>query len=136
MKKLPLFAGVVCVAALSVALMGMGASRKTETPPAGAKGAIGSAMAKDMPVFVDVGSTHCIPCRKMMPTMDALRKEYKGRMAVVFVDVEKERDYALSLGVTMIPTQILYDKAGKEYKRHVGLLTMDEAESLIKNMGL
>jgi len=116
------------------AFMGEGCSRKEAALPAGARGAVEKARTDAMPVMLDIGSTHCVPCIQMMPVLDALEKKYKGRMAVIFVDVEKEREYAGSLGVTMIPTQIFYDRDGTELKRHYGFLAIDDAEKIISGI--
>lgn len=102
----------------------------------GARDRVEAAKAKGMPVFVDVGLTTCIPCKKMVPVLDELSKKYKGRMEVVFVHMDEEKSYARHLGVTLIPTQILFDKDGHEFARHVGYIPVEDCERLIKKMGL
>jgi thioredoxin-like negative regulator of GroEL len=54
---------------------------------------------------------------------------------VVFVHVDEERDYALKMGVTMIPTQILIDKNGREVSRHVGYIPVEDCEKMINKAG-
>ncbi len=90
-----------------------------------------AARSKGLPVFVDFGKTTCKPCKMMVPVLDKLSKKYKGRMEVVFVNVGEENDYALKMGVTMIPTQILLDKNGKEVSRHVGYIPVEDCEKMI-----
>ena len=75
-----------------------------------------------MVTVVDLGSKTCIPCRMMIPVLDEVEREYKGRAAVVFVDVTKYESLALRLGIRVIPTQIFYDKKGKEVARHTGFM--------------
>jgi len=103
---------------------------------AGSKEAVEAAKSKGMPVFVDVGSTHCIPCKKMVPVLEGLTKRYKGRLEVIFVDFDKEKKFARELGATMIPTQIIYDKAGREVRRHVGYISLEDCEKLLKESGI
>ncbi|MFT7879747.1 MAG: thioredoxin family protein [Sulfurimonas sp.] len=47
-----------------------------------------------------------------------------------FINVKKEREVASRLNIMMIPTQIIYDKAGKEVYRHIGMLSKDELSDL------
>ncbi len=93
-----------------------------------------AARAKGMPVFVDFGKTTCTPCKMMVPVLDSLTKKYRGKMDVVFVNVGQENDYALKMGVTMIPTQVLLDKNGKEVSRHVGYIPVEDCEKMISKV--
>ncbi len=76
--------------------------------------------AKDMVTMVDLGAKACIPCKMMMPVMDALEKEYAGKAAIVFIDVWENPDQSKKYGLKSIPTQIFYDRQGKEVLRHEG----------------
>ena len=75
-----------------------------------------------MVTMVDLGANYCVPCRLMEPILKEAEREYKGRAAVVFVDVTKYESLALRLGIRVIPTQIFYDKKGKEVARHTGFM--------------
>lgn len=97
----------------------------------GSRARVEAAKSKGMPVFVDFGKTTCKPCRMMVPVLDSLTKRYKGRVEVVFVNVGEENNYALRMGVTMIPTQILFDKNGREVARHVGYIPVAGCEKMI-----
>lgn len=131
MRSLAVAIIAVLVMGTSSAVMGMGSSHDEGKPGAGPRAEVEAATAKGTPVFLDAGSDHCIPCKQMVPVIDALKKKYAGKVAVVFVDVENEMSYVSRLGVTMIPTQIMYDRSGKEVGRHVGAMTQDEAEKFI-----
>jgi len=106
-----------------------------EARAAGAKAKVEAAQAKGLPVFVDVGRTSCVPCQLMVPVLAELTKKYKGRVEVVFVHMDEERDYSRELGVTMIPTQIYFDKDGKELARHIGYMPVEECEKMISKAG-
>jgi thioredoxin 1 len=101
----------------------------------GGKDKVDAARSKGLPVFVDFGKTTCIPCKMMVPVLDSLTKKYKGKMDVVFVNVGEEGDYAFKLGVTMIPTQILFDKNGREVSRHIGYIPVEDCEKMINKTG-
>jgi thioredoxin 1 len=77
---------------------------------------------KGMVTVVDLGAKTCIPCKMMAPILDELEQEYRGRAAVVFIDVTKYNELAMQLRIRAIPTQIFYDKTGREVSRHEGFM--------------
>ena len=76
----------------------------------------------DMVTMVDLGAHKCIPCKMMAPIIEELQKEYAGRASIIFIDVWKHKEQAQRFGIHSIPTQIFYDRQGKEVGRHVGFL--------------
>src|SRR5512137_1924583 len=60
---------------------------------------------KDMVTMVDLGAKSCIPCKMMAPIMEKLDKDYKGRAAILFLDVWKDPEQAKRFGIRVIPTQ-------------------------------
>ena len=105
------------------------------------------------PLLLNIWATWCPPCRAEMPTLDALAKLEKDRIAVIAVSQDldgrapvlaffnetkvqnlepyTDSDNAIlaafnnSLG---LPTTILYDSAGKEVWRLTGGVEWDDAE--------
>ncbi|OIO05914.1 MAG: thiol reductase thioredoxin [Desulfovibrionaceae bacterium CG1_02_65_16] len=77
---------------------------------------------KGMVTMVDFGAGYCPPCRLMEPVLKSAEREYKGRAAVVVVDVTAHAALATHMGVRVIPTQIFFDKSGREVARHEGYL--------------
>lgn len=71
---------------------------------------------------VDLGAKTCIPCKMMAPILADLEREYKGRAAVVFIDVREDFEAAKLFGIRAIPTQIFYDRKGREVARHEGFM--------------
>ena len=99
------------------------------------------AAAADVPVkgmvtMVDLGAGECIPCKMMAPILIKLEKQYAGKAAVVFLDVWKDRAPAKRFGIRAIPTQIFFDKDGKEVYRHEGFLSEEEIIRRFKDMGV
>jgi thioredoxin 1 len=100
-----------------------------------------AAAAADVPVkgmvtMVDLGAGACIPCKLMAPILEKLEKQYAGRAAVVFLDVWKDRAPVKRFGIRAIPTQIFFDKDGKETYRHEGFLSEKEIVSRFQDMGV
>lgn len=77
---------------------------------------------KGMVTMVDLGAKTCIPCKMMAPILVELEKEYRGKAAVVFIDVREDNAQAERFKIRAIPTQIFFDKTGKEVLRHEGFM--------------
>ncbi len=91
---------------------------------------------KGMVTLVDLGANTCIPCKMMAPILAKLEKDYQGKAAIVFIDVWKFKDQADRFGVQAIPTQIFFDKTGKEVFRHLGFMSEKEIVGQLKKMGV
>ena len=91
---------------------------------------------KGMVTMIDLGARACIPCKMMAPILEKLEKEYAGRAAVIFFDVWKDPKPAHRFGIRAIPTQIFFDKEGKEVFRHEGFLSEEEIVRRFKDMGV
>jgi thioredoxin 1 len=59
-------------------------------------------------ILLDLHGLWCGPCKQLIPKLELLEKQYEN---VVFVkmDVDKNMDYALDLGIRSVPTVIIYD---------------------------
>jgi len=100
--------------------------------------------AKDNPVdkardngrasLIDFGSTGCVPCKMMEPILETLSKKYKDKVNVLFINVTEEPILASRYGVQSIPVQIFFDKAGREFFRHVGFFPQEQIETKISEM--
>jgi thioredoxin 1 len=77
---------------------------------------------KGMVTVVDLGAKTCIPCKMMAPILVELEKEYRGKAAVVFIDVREDNAQADRFKIRAIPTQIFFDKNGREVMRHEGFM--------------
>ena len=91
---------------------------------------------KTLPRLLDLGATKCIPCKMMVPVLDELGKDYKGKLKVEFIDVWKDRSAAQKYKVQSIPTQIFFDAKGKEVYRHVGFFPKDDILKAFKDHGI
>ena len=88
------------------------------------------------PRLLDLGATTCIPCKKMAPILEELKKEYEGRLDVEFIDVWRMPGVAEQYGVQSIPAQIFFDASGKELYRHQGFFAKDEILSKWDELGI
>ncbi|MEI6779703.1 MAG: thioredoxin family protein [Verrucomicrobiota bacterium] len=134
---------ILIVAALAVTVVAAVALKqgKNESKDASAAAALASPPADasskaGLPRLVDLGAGKCIPCKKMAPILEELKKEYAGRMEVEFIDVWKNPAAGKAYGVEMIPTQIFYDGSGKELGRHTGFFGKEDILAKWKELGV
>ena len=90
----------------------------------------------DTVTMVDLGATSCIPCKMMAPIIEELAAEYRGKAAIIFIDVWKNPDEGKKFKVSMIPTQIFFDRTGNEVYRHSGFLDKNTIMAQLAKMGV
>lgn len=134
---------IVILVALCALVAGAVALKQAKTPvesrevaAAGAVSATSGAPRAALPRLVDLGAGKCIPCKKMAPILEDLKKEYAGRMNVEFIDVWKNPDAGKAYGIEVIPTQIFYDASGKELSRHIGFFGKEDILAKWKELGV
>ena len=96
----------------------------------------GEVPAKGMVTMVDLGATTCIPCKMMAPIMKKLERTYEGKAAISSIDVRKHPREARKFGIRVIPTQIFFNKEGKEVYRHEGFMSEAAIIRQFKKMGV
>lgn len=89
----------------------------------------------DLPRFVDLGTTYCIPCRVMLGVMEVLEQQYPDSLQVEFVNVQLDESNLELYNVRAIPTQIFYSPEGQELFRHIGVMPADEVVAKWKALG-
>ena len=131
-----------CTCATSKTKPGAVCACKSKTAPAtNKKPAIAknvSAPTKPAPAakLVDLGSKSCIPCKQMAPILDELKKQDPANLSVVFYDVYEQRDLAQPYKVRVIPTQVFFDRDGKEFFRHEGFMPKADILAKFKEKGV
>jgi len=94
------------------------------------------ALSSGKPTLAEFGRGTCIPCKAMKTILDDLSIEYQGRLNVVIVSVDDYRDLTNQYGIMAIPTQIVFDKYGREVTRHIGLWPKEEIIAQLSKMGI
>jgi len=89
-----------------------------------------------MVTMVDLGAKSCVPCKMMAPILKKLKRVYKDKAAIIFIDVSKNRKMSRRFRVRVIPTQIFFDEKGKEVYRHEGFMSKKAIEKQLKKMGV
>ena len=60
------------------------------------------------PVVLDIYATWCGPCRRLSPILEELATEYKGRVDVYKIDLDKNKELGNAFGVQSIPMVIFF----------------------------
>jgi thioredoxin 1 len=72
----------------------------------------------------------------MAPILEQLKSEYEGRAVVQFVDVRYDKSAIDKYRLKGIPTQVFYDKEGKEVFRHLGFMDKEAIVQTLKKLGV
>lgn len=91
---------------------------------------------KNIPMIIDLGAGNCISCKEMVPVLNEVKTIYKGKAVVNVVDVYEHPDQANKYKIKLIPTQIFFDKDGKEVYRHEGFFPKEEIVKAFDKMGV
>lgn len=87
-------------------------------------------LGADKPVLVDFYADWCAPCKTVAPLVEALARNYGGRIDVKKVDVDRNPELAKQFGIRGIPTLLLF-KDGTVAGSLVGAATQGTLNSLI-----
>jgi thioredoxin 1 len=89
----------------------------------------------NLPKLWDFWATWCPPCKELKPTIEALEKEYEGKIEIKSIDVDQNKDLAQKFSVQAIPTLVFLDAKGNELSRIVGLVPRDTIVGRFKTHG-
>ena len=72
--------------------------------------------------FLEFGSTGCVTCKRMEKVINEIQVKYSSTVNVVFLNITLLENHNLMkyYGISVIPTQVLLDRSGNEFFRHIG----------------
>ena len=82
------------------------------------------------PVLLYITATWCGPCKVLRPIIEKIDAELGGKVSIVRMDSDLNRETVKELGVHGVPTLILF-KEGKKVNSLVGLATKDKILAFI-----
>lgn len=88
-------------------------------------------LKSDKPVLVDFYADWCDPCRKLSPTIEALSREYAGKVNFVKINIDDARHLAMKYGVQAIPNVKIF-KGGKVISESTGFVSADELKGRLE----
>ena len=90
-------------------------------------------MNSDIPAVVDFWAEWCGPCRMVSPVVEELANDYKGKIKVAKMDVDKNRETPTRFGIRNIPTLIFF-KGGEVTQTIIGVQPKSQIEEEIKKL--
>ena len=81
-------------------------------------------------VLVDFSTQWCVPCKKMKPVIEEIKRENKD-VKIVFIDADANKELVRKYKVRGVPFFIVF-KDGNEEFRHVGMIDKKELINKIK----
>lgn len=85
-----------------------------------------------IPVVIDVFATWCGPCKQMSPVVDALATELFGKIKIVKLNIDEERDLAIQYNISSIPT-FVFIKNGQMIGKESGSMSKDVLKQKIES---
>jgi thioredoxin len=82
-----------------------------------------------LPVIVDFFATWCPPCKRMSPLIDQLQHEFRGKVLIYRVDVDKDKILAQRMGIEAMPTLIFFSKKNTK-SSSIGYLGYEELKQV------
>ena len=77
--------------------------------------------SRQLPVLVDFWAEWCQPCRQLSPLLVSLATELAGKLKVVKINTDRERELAAKFGIRNLPTVMLF-KDGRPVDQFSGLI--------------
>lgn len=88
----------------------------------------------DVPVLVDFFAEWCGPCKVMAPMLAQFANEMEGKVKVLKVDVDRNRNASEQFQISAVPTLILFHK-GKIKWRKAGIAQPHELKKVLEGVG-
>ncbi|MAV76113.1 MAG: thiol reductase thioredoxin [Cellvibrionales bacterium] len=84
----------------------------------------------DIPVLVDYWAEWCGPCKMIAPVLEEVAESYAGKIKIVKVDVDSNKEIAQKHGIRGIPTLMVF-KDGSAQATKVGALSKTQLEEFV-----
>jgi len=97
---------------------------------------VDKARSSGKPSVIQFDAATSPPGEMMQPLLESLQKKYPETLNVVFVNLGEQQILGARYGIREAPTQVFYDKSGKEISRNAGLLNEEEIAQQVAKIGV
>jgi thioredoxin 1 len=88
-------------------------------------------LGSPQPVLVDFWAEWCVPCKTLVPVLEAMAAQFDGKLKVGKLNVEENDKAPFDYSIRTLPTLLLF-KSGKVTEQHVGLISKENLQKLLE----
>jgi thioredoxin len=88
-------------------------------------------LGSQQPVLVDFWADWCVPCKTLVPIIEAVAAQFDGKLRVGKLNVEENDQTPFKYGITTLPTLMLF-KNGQVSEQRVGLISKENLVKLVE----
>ena len=88
-------------------------------------------LASPQPVLVDFWAEWCVPCKTLVPIIEAVAAQFDGKLKVGKLNVEENDQVPFKYGITTLPTLMLF-KNGQVSEQRIGLISKENLVKLVE----
>jgi thioredoxin 1 len=84
-------------------------------------------------LMIEFHGVWCGPCKLMKPIFEKIAKENTSDVQMYTMDIDENREVAMSLGIRSIPTVKMFN-AGQVVETKIGLLSENQINDLVTEL--
>ena len=88
-------------------------------------------LGSPQPVLVDFWAEWCVPCKTLVPILEAVAAQLDGKVKVGKLNVEENDQVPFKYSITTLPTLMLF-KNGQVSEQRIGLISKENLVKLVE----
>jgi len=88
-------------------------------------------LQSEVPVLVDFWASWCLPCKAIESVLEELGKEYRGRVKICRMNVDRNKYTAKNFDISGLPTFVIF-RNGELVARDVASKSKRELQEMIE----
>ena len=87
-------------------------------------------ISSDKVVLIDYYAPWCEPCKKLQPILENIEQQYKGKLTVIRLNIDENKQLAIQLSIQSIPLMKIF-KSGVEVWSNNGMMEESDLKKVI-----